>query len=76
MLGVDSKTVGTERKRLIGTAEIPQLEVTEGFDGKKHKKPIRTAFIDDTPEGEELFWLAVPAIGLIGFFAKVMGWMA
>ncbi len=48
------KTVGTERKQLVGTAEIPQLEVTEGLDGKKRKKPIRTTYIDDTPEGKSV----------------------
>jgi len=41
MLGVDHKTVGSERKALVHGGEIPHQ----------------------------------PTIGLIGFFAKTMGWM-
>ena len=78
MLGVDHKTVGNERGSLEQRGEIPHTEQRTDTTGRKQpaKKPIRTAFIDDTPEGEALFWLAVPVIGLIGLFAKTMGWMA
>ena len=42
-LGVSDKTVGTQRKALEGTAEIPQLEKTVGADGKARttaRKPV------------------------------------
>lgn len=54
MLGVSPTTVGGVRSELISTDQIGQFEVTEGLDGKKRKKPIRTTYIDDTPEGAAL----------------------
>jgi ParB-like chromosome segregation protein Spo0J len=36
---VDDKTVGTIRKKLGATAEIPQLEKTTGADGKARRHP-------------------------------------
>ncbi len=51
-LGVDDKTVGSVRRDLETTAEIPQLEKTIGADGKERRKPIRTAYVDPTPDGE------------------------
>ena len=53
MLGVSDKTVGRVRTDMVAIAEIPQFETTEGFDGKKRKKPIRSTFIDDTLEGQK-----------------------
>lgn len=50
-LGVDDKTVGSVRRALEATAEIPQLDKTLGADGKERRKPIRTAYIDDSPAG-------------------------
>jgi hypothetical protein len=52
MLGVSDKTVGSVPSDMVAIAEIPKFDVTEGLDGKKHKKPIRTTFIDDTPNGQ------------------------
>jgi N6-adenosine-specific RNA methylase IME4 len=52
-LGVDHKTVATVRREAEGTGEIPQLDKTVGADGKERRKPIRTAFVDPTPEGQK-----------------------
>ena len=48
-LGVSDKTVGSARERLEETAEIPQLEMTVGADGKRRPKAFR--LIDPSPEG-------------------------
>lgn len=45
--GVSDKTVTAVRRSLEATAEIPQLEKTEGRDGKMRPKPIRTMFLPD-----------------------------
>lgn len=52
-LGVDHKTVQSVRTEREGTGEIPQLDKTMGADGKVRRKPIRTRFVDPTPEGEK-----------------------
>lgn len=39
-LGVSDKTVGSQRKELETTAEIPQLKKTQGSDGKERRKPV------------------------------------
>ncbi|NUY01554.1 ParB N-terminal domain-containing protein [Paraburkholderia youngii] len=39
-LGVDHKTVSTQRAGLASTGEIPQLETREGADGKTRKLPV------------------------------------
>jgi hypothetical protein len=55
MLGVDHKTVGSTRIALENGGEIPHQTNVTGVDGvkqPKRKKPIRTTFIDDTPEGQ------------------------
>ncbi|MCP5099897.1 MAG: ParB N-terminal domain-containing protein [Chloroflexi bacterium] len=56
MLGVSHVTVGEERKRLESIGQIDQCD-RKTSDGRtypaKRKKPIRTAYIDDTPEGRE-----------------------
>ena len=54
MLGVSDKTVTTVRKDLVAGAEIPHHDTTTGIDGviQPRKKPIRSTFIDDTPEGQ------------------------
>jgi len=53
MLGVNDKTVTKVRDRLIATAEIPQLETTEGRDGKERRRPIRTAFLPEAANVRE-----------------------
>jgi hypothetical protein len=40
-VGVDHKTVGAVRKQLETTGEIPQLDKTEGKDGKARRRPAR-----------------------------------
>ena len=61
-LGVDDKTVGTVRRGLEATAEIPQLDKTVGADGKERRKPIRTTFVDPTPAGQREVLDAAKAI--------------
>lgn len=39
-LGVSDKTVGTARKELVATAEIPQLKTSIGADGKERPRQI------------------------------------
>ena len=39
-------------KDIESIGQIDQFEVTEGLDGKKRRKPNRTAYIDDTPDGD------------------------
>lgn len=53
-LGVDDKTVGTVRSELVGRAEIPHVESVLDKLGRlqQARKPMRTSFIDDTPEGK------------------------
>ena len=51
-LQVDHKTVQAVRAESEGTGEIPQLDRTIGADGKSRPaKPIRTTFVDPSPEG-------------------------
>lgn len=52
-LGVDHKTVQAVRNDSEATGEIPQLSKTVGADGKERRKPIRTAYVDPTPEGQK-----------------------
>lgn len=40
ILGVSDKTVGAQRKELELGAEIPQVEILTGADGKKYKRPL------------------------------------
>lgn len=53
-MGVDHKTVATVRGRLESTGEIPQLERTEGRDGRVRAKPIRTMFLPERENVREL----------------------
>lgn len=39
-LGVSDKTVGTARKELVATAEIPQLATSIGADGKERPRQV------------------------------------
>lgn len=50
-LGVSHHTVQSVRDQAEATGQIAQLEKTTGADGKERRKPIRTAFVDPTPEG-------------------------
>jgi len=55
VLGVDHKTVGRARIELEAGWGIPHHDNIVGIDGvsqPKRKKPIRTVYIDDTPEGQ------------------------
>lgn len=52
-LGVSDKTVSSVRRELEATSEIPRLSKTVGADGKERRKPIRTAYVDPTPEGQK-----------------------
>lgn len=53
-LGVDDKTVGAVRSDLVARAEIPHVESVLDQLGRLQaaRKPIRTTFIDDTPDGK------------------------
>ena len=53
MLGVSHHTVKNEREVLEQRGQIAHTEQRTDTTGRKQpaKKPIRTAFIDDTPEG-------------------------
>lgn len=52
--GVSDKTVTSVRRGLEATAEIPQLDRTEGRDGKLRAKPIRTMFLPEKANIREL----------------------
>lgn len=52
--GVSDKTVTAVRRSLEATAEIPQLDKTEGRDGKMRPKPIRTMFLPEQANVREL----------------------
>jgi len=52
--GVSDKTVGSVRRNLEATAEIPQLDKTEGKDGRMRAKPIRTMFLPEKANVPEL----------------------
>ena len=49
MLGVDGKTVASVRAELESTAEIPQLEMTLGQDGKNRPSSMLTSGATDAP---------------------------
>jgi ParB-like chromosome segregation protein Spo0J len=49
MLGVSDKTVGTQRKKMEATAEIPQLKKTTGVDGKT--RPRQTQHKQNSTNG-------------------------
>lgn len=54
-LGVDHKTVQAVRSEAEGIGEIPQCD-RETKDGRTYpaaRKPIRTAYVDPTPEGQK-----------------------
>ncbi len=51
-LGVDDKTVAKVRNGLEATSEIPRLDKTLGADGKERRRPVRTAYVDPSPDGE------------------------
>ena len=53
-LGVNDKTVGSVRRQLESTAEIPQLAATRGSDGVERRKPIRTMFLPEKENVREL----------------------
>ncbi|MDO1582413.1 MT-A70 family methyltransferase [Rhizobium oryzicola] len=54
-MGVDHKTVSAVRSSLVSNGEIPQLEKTEGRDGRmRPAKPMRTMFLPDRANVKEL----------------------
>lgn len=54
-MGVDHKTVSNVRSALQASGEIPQLEKTEGRDGRvRTAKPMRTMFLPDKANVKEL----------------------
>lgn len=44
-LGVSDKTVGSQRKNMIATAEIPQLLSTVGADGKERPRELKRTHV-------------------------------
>ncbi len=53
-LGVDHKTVSAVRAEREELGEIPQVTVRQGkINYPATRKPIRTAFVDPTPEGQK-----------------------
>lgn len=60
MVGVDHKTVGAVRTRLVEGGEIPHHDEVEGRDGVKQpaRKPIKTAFMPDAENRRELMKVA------------------
>lgn len=52
-IGVSDKTVGTQRRDMESTAEIPQLETSIGADGKERPRHVeRTAYQENEPYDE------------------------
>lgn len=54
-LNVDHKTVGSVREQLMANWEFPNKDDRREASGRaaRGRKPVRTAFIDDTPEGQK-----------------------
>jgi len=52
-LGVGNKTVAAQRKELETTEEIPQLEKTQGADGKERPRKKQTLISEYTPPEEK-----------------------
>lgn len=53
-LGIDHKTVGTHRKKLVGRGEIPHAETMIDTLGREQKRERAPAYVDDSPEGRKL----------------------
>jgi hypothetical protein len=62
-LGVDNKTVASRRRHLESTEEIPQLEKTEGKDGKSRPARRPAIFCKNGAESRKAIRLleSVPA---------------
>jgi len=50
-VGVDHKTVGSERNRLVSTGEIPQSKTSRGSDGRTRKRTRRSTSALKTAAG-------------------------
>lgn len=70
-LGVDDKTVGAVRRRLEGTAEIPQLDRTVGADGKERPstRPAPAPPVDPIPDLADPIPVSTPSTPSAPIFA-------